>query len=268
MNKIYRAGLDVGSTTAKITVLDDSDQLIFSRYERHNARVNELVGSYLNEIEHQLGQVSLRLCVTGSVGMSAAEHMKTEFVQEVVAATVFARHRYPQAKALIDIGGEDAKVVFFNGKSMELRMNGNCAGGTGAFIDQMAVLTGSTNRELNDKAMVAKQLYPMAARCGVFAKTDIQNLMSRNLPESDIAASIFHSIAVQTITTLSHGCDFTPPILLCGGPLTFLPALRKAFAEYLKMNDDDFIVLREGNLIPSIGCALRADKAEAVDIDT
>ena len=268
MNKIYRAGLDVGSTTAKITVLDDSDQLIFSRYERHNARVNELVGSYLNEIEHQLGQVSLRLCVTGSVGMSAAEYMKTEFVQEVVAATVFARHRYPQAKALIDIGGEDAKVVFFNGKSMELRMNGNCAGGTGAFIDQMAVLTGSTNSELNDKAMVAKQLYPMAARCGVFAKTDIQNLMSRNLPESDIAASIFHSIAVQTITTLSHGCDFTPPILLCGGPLTFLPALRKAFAEYLKMNDDDFIVLREGNLIPSIGCALRADKAEAVDIDT
>ena len=108
MNKIYRAGLDVGSTTAKITVLDDSDQLIFSRYERHNARVNELVGSYLNEIEHQLGQVSLRLCVTGSVGMSAAEYMKTEFVQEVVAATVFARHRYPQAKALIDIGGEDA----------------------------------------------------------------------------------------------------------------------------------------------------------------
>ena len=142
MNKTYRAGLDVGSTTAKITVLDDSGGLIFSRYERHNARVNELVVSYLDEIEQHLGPVSLRLCATGSVGMSAAEQMKAEFVQEVVAATVFARHRYPEAKALIDIGGEDAKVVFFNGQSMELRMNGNCAGGTGAFIDQMAVLMG------------------------------------------------------------------------------------------------------------------------------
>ena len=262
MNKIYRAGLDVGSTTAKITVLDDSGRLLFSRYERHNAKVNELVGRYLDEIEQQLGPIQLRLCVTGSVGMSAAEQMKAEFVQEVVAATVFARHRYPQAKALIDIGGEDAKVVFFNGQSMELRMNGNCAGGTGAFIDQMSVLMGCTNSEMNDKAMTSTRLYPMAARCGVFAKTDIQNLMSRNLPESDIAASIFHSIAVQTVTTLSRGCDFTPPILLCGGPLTFLPALRKAFVEYLKMADDDFIVLSEGNLIPSIGCALRADKTE------
>ncbi|MFC2296342.1 MAG: BadF/BadG/BcrA/BcrD ATPase family protein, partial [Prevotella sp.] len=200
MNKTYRAGLDVGSTTAKITVLDDSGGLIFSRYERHNARVNELVVSYLDEIEQHLGPVSLRLCATGSVGMSAAEQMKAEFVQEVVAATVFARHRYPEAKALIDIGGEDAKVVFFNGQSMELRMNGNCAGGTGAFIDQMAVLMGCTNSEMNDKAMTSPRLYPMAARCGVFAKTDIQNLMSRNLPESDIAASIFHSIAVQTVT--------------------------------------------------------------------
>lgn len=267
MNKTYRAGLDVGSTTAKITVLDDSGGLIFSRYERHNARVNELVVSYLDEIEQHLGPVSLRLCATGSVGMSAAEQMKAEFVQEVVAATVFARHRYPEAKALIDIGGEDAKVVFFNGQSMELRMNGNCAGGTGAFIDQMAVLMGCTNSEMNDKAMTSTRLYPMAARCGVFAKTDIQNLMSRNLPESDIAASIFHSIAVQTVTTLSHGCDFTPPILLCGGPLTFLPALRKAFAEYLKMDDADFIVLREGNLIPALGCAIRAEKAEAVSLE-
>ncbi len=261
MNTVYRVGLDVGSTTAKIAVLDNDDNLIYSRFERHNAKVTELVTDYFREIEARLGNCRLRLCVTGSVGMHTAELLNTEFVQEVVAATVFARNRFPQAKTLIDIGGEDAKVVFFNGKSMELRMNGNCAGGTGAFIDQMAVLMGCSNATMSKLAEASTHIYPMAARCGVFAKTDIQNLMSRNLPESDIAASIFHSIAVQTVTTLSRGREFTPPILLCGGPLTFLPSLRKAFSNYLNIPLSDFIVLGEGNLIPALGCALRAADA-------
>ena len=271
MKDFYRIGLDVGSTTAKVAVLDPNDKLVYSRYERHNAKVKELVGSYFREIARKFPNVRVSLCVTGSVGMSTAEDLDAEFVQEVVAATVFARNRYPQAKALIDIGGEDAKVVFFNGKATELRMNGNCAGGTGAFIDQMSVLMGCDNQRMNDLALQSTHLYPMAARCGVFAKTDIQNLMSRNLPETDIAASIFHSIAVQTVTTLSHGCDFSAPILLCGGPLTFLPALRKAFSDYLNMPLSDFIVLKEGNLIPALGCALRAgatnDSTNVVDID-
>lgn len=268
MGKEYRAGLDVGSTTAKIVVLDDEDHIVYSQYRRHNAQVRELTTTYLNEIKHQLGNPSLRLCVTGSVGMATADELRSEFVQEVVAATVFARNRYPEARALVDIGGEDAKVVFFNGQSTELRMNGNCAGGTGAFIDQMALLLGCDNQRMSELAMTSTHVYPMAARCGVFAKTDVQNLMSRNLPESDIAASIFHSIVVQTVTTLSHGIDFTPPILLCGGPLTFLPALRKAFSDYLHLDANDFIVLKEGNLIPALGCAIRAGKeARAVDID-
>ncbi|MFQ7112395.1 acyl-CoA dehydratase activase-related protein, partial [Hallella bergensis] len=261
MNNTYRAGLDIGSTTAKIVVLDDDDKLIYSRYERHNAKVSELVTSYFDEMEKRLGNCKLRLCITGSVGMHTAELLDAGFVQEVVAATVFARKQYPQANALVDIGGEDAKVVFFNSKGMELRMNGNCAGGTGAFIDQMAVLMGCSNATMSKLAEASTHIYPMAARCGVFAKTDIQNLMSRNLPESDIAASIFHSIAVQTVTTLSRGCNFTPPILLCGGPLTFLPSLRKAFSNYLNIPLSDFIVLGEGNLIPALGCALRAADA-------
>lgn len=260
MDKIYRAGIDVGSTTAKIAVFDDTDNLIYSRYERHNAKVTELVSMYLQELADKFGDIRMSLCVTGSVGMSTAEQLGADFVQEVVAATVFARNRYPEAKALIDIGGEDAKVVFFNGQSMELRMNGNCAGGTGAFIDQMSVLMGCSIEQMNKLALTSTHLYPMAARCGVFAKTDVQNLMSRNLPESDIAASIFHSIAVQTVTTLSHGCDFSAPILLCGGPLTFQPALRKALADYLDFSADDFIVLKEGNLIPAIGCAIKSEK--------
>ena len=271
MKDFYRIGLDVGSTTAKVAVLDPDDKLVYSRYERHNAKVKELVGFYFREIARKFPNVRVSLCVTGSVGMSTAEDLDAEFVQEVVAATVFARNRYPEAKALIDIGGEDAKVVFFNGKATELRMNGNCAGGTGAFIDQMSVLMGCDNQQMNDLALQSTHLYPMAARCGVFAKTDIQNLMSRNLPETDIAASIFHSIAVQTVTTLSHGCDFSAPILLCGGPLTFLPALRKAFSDYLNMPISDFIVLKEGNLIPALGCALRAGttsgSTNVVDID-
>ncbi len=266
MQETYRMGLDVGSTTAKVAVVDGQGSLAYSRYERHNAKVNELVLEYLDDMERQLGDCQLSVCVTGSVGMATAELLQAPFVQEVVAATVYARDRHPEAKALIDIGGEDAKVVFFNGKSMELRMNGNCAGGTGAFIDQMAVLMGCDNQHMSDMALQATTLYPMAARCGVFAKTDIQNLMARNLPEADIAASIFHSIAVQTVTTLSHGCDFAAPILLCGGPLTFLPALRKAFADYLKMRPDDFIVLKEGNLIPALGCAIRAEKSPTVTL--
>ena len=266
MQGTYRMGLDVGSTTAKVAVVDEHDALVYSRYERHNAKVNELVMAYLDDMEKLLGDCPLSVTVTGSVGMATAEQLQAPFVQEVVAATVYARHRHPEAKALIDIGGEDAKVVFFNGKSMELRMNGNCAGGTGAFIDQMAVLMGCDNQHMSELALQATTVYPMAARCGVFAKTDIQNLMARNLPEADIAASIFHSIAVQTVTTLSHGCDFAPPILLCGGPLTFLPALRKAFADYLKMHTDDFIVLPEGNLIPALGCAIRAARGQAVTL--
>ncbi|MCH3994073.1 MAG: acyl-CoA dehydratase activase-related protein [Prevotella sp.] len=262
-NDFYRIGLDVGSTTAKIAVLDQNDKLVYSRYERHNAHVGECVRSYFVDLQKKIGDQPLRLCVTGSVGMSTAEQLQIPFVQEVVAATVFAKQRYPQAKALIDIGGEDAKVVFFNGKNMELRMNGNCAGGTGAFLDQMSVLMGVDNKTMSDLALKATHIYPMAARCGVFAKTDIQNLMSRDLPKTDIAASIFHSVAVQTVVTLSHGCSFNSPILLCGGPLSFLPALQKAFADYLHMDvQKDFIITENGQLIPALGCAIRSGKAD------
>ncbi len=261
----YHIGLDVGSTTAKIAVIDEQGNLVYNRYERHNAQVSELTTNYLGELKETLrtqgNDILVNLCVTGSVGMATAEQFRADFVQEVVAASIYARNAHPEAKALIDIGGEDAKVVFFkdNG-STELRMNGNCAGGTGAFIDQMSVLMGIDNQQMSQLAMQAQHVYPMAARCGVFAKTDVQNLMARNLPETDIAASIFHSIAVQTVVTLSHGIDFSAPILLCGGPLTFLPALRKAFCDYMKLTPEDFIVSEHSNLIPALGCAYRARK--------
>lgn len=256
----YRIGLDVGSTTAKMAVMDETSRLVFVRYERHHAQVNELVTRYFNELRKEIGNAEATLCVTGSVGMQTAELLQAPFVQEVVAATVYARELHSQAKALIDIGGEDAKVVFFTQSGTQLRMNGNCAGGTGAFIDQMATLMEIENGELNTLALEAEHVYPIAARCGVFAKTDVQNLMARNVSREDIAASIFHSISIQTITTLAHGQEFEPPILLCGGPLTFLPALRKAFADTLEMDEQhDFIILpQEAHLAPAIGCAIRS----------
>ena len=261
---MYSMGLDVGSTTAKIAVMDDEGKLVYSKYERHNARVSELVSRYFDEIQQLVGvDAQVSLCVTGSVGMATAEQLGAEFVQEVVAASIYAKNAHPEAKALIDIGGEDAKVIFFHGGKMELRMNGNCAGGTGAFIDQMSVLMGVDNQKMSQLAMQATHVYPMAARCGVFAKTDIQNLMARNLPEADIAASIFHSIAVQTVVTLSHGINFEAPILLCGGPLTFLPALRKAFCDYMHLSPADFIVSENSNLVPALGCAYRAKNLAA-----
>ena len=261
-SKVYKIGLDVGSTTAKIAVFSPDGQLVYKKYMRHNAKMDELVRTYIDDIENMIGDADAKICVTGSVGMAVADQLKADFVQEVVAATEYAKEIHPGVKGLIDIGGEDAKVVFFNKSGMELRMNGNCAGGTGAFIDQMSVLMGTDNQGLNDMALKASHIYPMAARCGVFAKTAIQNFTSRNLPNEDIAASIFHSVAVQTIVTLSHGCDFQPPILLCGGPLTFMPALRKAFADYLNFDiDKDFIVSADSNLIPAMGCAIKAGKS-------
>ncbi len=262
----YRIGLDVGSTTAKMVVIDEQGSLVWKRYERHQAQVKPLIGKFLTEIADVVGNAEVSLSVTGSVGMQTAELLEAEFVQEVVAASVYARQRHPEAQALIDIGGEDSKVVLLAGGKADLRMNGNCAGGTGAFIDQMAALLGLTHERMNDLAMHSTEQHTIAARCGVFAKTDVQNLVSRNVPTEDICASIFHSIAVQTITTLAHGQKICPPVLLCGGPLTFLPALRKAFMEYMQLDAKCFIVGEESNLIPAIGTALHS-KGDALTID-
>ncbi|MCD8318725.1 MAG: acyl-CoA dehydratase activase-related protein, partial [Paraprevotella sp.] len=179
-------------------------------------------------------------------------------------ATIAVQARYPQAASMIDIGGEDAKVVLFkHAEASELRMNGNCAGGTGAFIDQMAVILGVDVRDLNELALHATQVYPIASRCGVFCKTDIQNLIAKNVRREDIAASIFHAVAVQTVVTLAHGCDILSPILFCGGPLTFIPALRKAFMDYLSIDESQIILPEHGALLPAYGAALSHEEKAA-----
>lgn len=254
---MLRLGLDIGSTTVKLVVIDEDGKVCFTRYSRHNAQMNEVVQAYLAELLGEVGDEEVSLRVTGSVGMGLSERYDFPFVQEVVAATKAVQSLYCAANTMIDIGGEDAKIVFFkDGEAEDLRMNGNCAGGTGAFIDQMAIILGVTTDELNDLALHATRTYPIASRCGVFSKTDIQNLVAKNVSRENIAASIFHAVAVQTVTTLAHGYEIKPPVLLCGGPLTFLSALRKAFNSYLLFNDSDIILPEYGELIPAYGTAL------------
>ncbi len=254
---MVRIGIDIGSTTAKLVAVDETGQIVFSRYERHHARAKETVLRLLDELQMSVGDAEVRMKITGSVGMGFSERYGFPFIQEVVAATQAIQRDYPQTVSMIDIGGEDAKVVFFkDGKAVDLRMNGNCAGGTGAFIDQMAVLLGVGIEELNGLALKATCVYPIASRCGVFCKTDIQNLIAKNTSREDIAISIFHAVAVQTVITLAHGCTIGSPVLFCGGPLTFIPALRKAFTDYLSIGEDDVILPKYGTLLPAWGAAL------------
>ena len=262
-----KVGIDVGSTTTKIVALDERGTVIYTRYVRHLARAKESVIESLTELQKLLQTrppfsastepcgISLR--ITGSIGMGIAERVGLPFIQEVVAASKCIQHDHPEVQSMIDIGGEDAKVVFFRqGVAQDLRMNGNCAGGTGAFIDQMAIILGVNVDELNNLALQSTQVYPIASRCGVFSKTDIQNLIAKNIPKTDIAASIFRAVAVQTVMTLAHGCDLRRPVLFCGGPLNFIPALRKAFIDYMNLQEGEVVLPERGTLLPAEGAAL------------
>ena len=235
MSKLH-IGIDIGSMTAKVVILDDKAQIQFSAYRRHKADTLGTLNVILQEALSRLGDVNLDLLVTGSAGLGIGEKYALPFIQEVVASAEVVKQLYPDVKTLIDIGGEDAKIIFFreNGRP-DIRMNGSCAGGTGAFIDEMANLLNVPITALDELANQHSMIYPMASRCGVFAKTDLQNLLSRDIPKADIAASVFHAVVLQTLATLSRGQDIQPLILFCGGPLTFLPALKSAFIEVLRL---------------------------------
>ncbi len=258
--KNIRVGLDIGSTTLKAIAIDDSAKPLFTYYERHNADVLGRMEHCFGQLRQKLGEeVQYSICLTGSVAMGVAERQGLDFVQEVVAAAEYVKHCHPEVATVIDIGGEDAKIVLFEqGRAKDLRMNGNCAGGTGAFIDQMAVLLDVDVAALDALAREATQTYAIASRCGVFCKTDIQNLIAKNAAKSDIAASIFRAVTVQTVSTLAHGCELRAPMMLVGGPLTFIPSLRKSFIDFLHLSESDIILPEEGALIPAWGAALKA----------
>ena len=259
-----RAGLDVGSTTAKIVLVDEQGKIIYSAYKRHHADVLGTAATLFSEVMERFGDLRIRLTVTGSAGMGIAERFLLPFEQEVVSATNLIRTVYPEIKTLIDIGGEDAKMVFFReGALPDMRMSGNCAGGTGAFIDQMATLLGCSVDEMGQLAMQpGTKIHPIASRCGVFSKTDIQNLIARNVSKADVSVSVFHAVAVQTITTLSHGFQVQPKVLFCGGPFAFTPALREAFVRYIGLRDEEYIVPENAPVISAWGAALSPSKAD------
>lgn len=268
MSQAYLAGIDLGSTTAKLVIskqkADNDLDIVFSRYKRHHANVKGTVIDLLKEAFSVLGDIDLHFAITGSAGMGVAEQLKITFVQEVVAAADYIKIKYPDIRTFIEIGGEDSKIIFFDEKfRADMRMNGSCAGGTGAFIDQISVLLDVPVEEFNDLAKKSTRIYPIASRCGVFAKTDVQSLLSNNVPKEDIAQSAFHAVALQVLSTLTRGRDIHPKILLAGGPLTFNSELRKAFIEVIgEGHAHDFVIPENPELVPASGTALASLASE------
>jgi predicted CoA-substrate-specific enzyme activase len=258
MNDIYLTGIDIGSTTVKLVLCDPEGQIVFSRYRRHHTLTVDTVRAMLAEARQALGNCNLDLAFTGSAGMGVADSYGFHFIQEVVASTKLIRQRWPDVRTLIEIGGEDSKIAFFDDRFQpDIRMNGNCAGGTGAFIEQMAVLLDEPLETIDRLAGESRVLYPIASRCGVFAKTDIQALLSNRVSREDIAASVFHAVALQVISTLARGCDVREKVLFAGGPLTFFPCLRDSFNRLLHLDPKKGVVVCDHpELIAAEGAAL------------
>ena len=256
--KRYTLGIDTGSTTVKVAILDAENTLLFSDYRRHYANIQETLADLLSEACEKLGGISVSPVITGSGGLTLANHLEVPFVQEVIAVSTALQHYAPQTDVAIELGGEDAKIIYFEGGNIEQRMNGICAGGTGSFIDQMASLLQTDATGLNEYARDYKAIYPIAARCGVFAKTDIQPLINDGATKEDLAVSIFQAVVNQTISGLACGKPIRGHIAFLGGPLHFLPELRQAFVRTLKLDAEHTIVPDNSHLFAAIGSAMNA----------
>ena len=225
----YRLGIDIGSTTVKIAILDSDNNLLFSDYERHFANIQETLSSLLKKAKDSLGSITVQPVITGSGGLTLANHLETPFIQEVIAVAASLEHFAPKTDVAIELGGEDAKIIYFENGNVEQRMNGICAGGTGSFIDQMASLLQTDATGLNEYAKSYQSLYTIAARCGVFAKSDIQPLINEGATKEDLSASIFQAVVNQTISGLACGKPIRGHVAFLGGPLHFLTELKTAF---------------------------------------
>lgn len=267
----YTLGIDIGSTTVKIAILDDAQQLLFSDYKRHFANIRETLSDLLNEAFGQLGNITLHPMITGSGGLTLANHLGVPFVQEVIAVSTALQEAAPKTDVAIELGGEDAKIIYFEGGNVEQRMNGICAGGTGSFIDQMASLLQTDATGLNEYAKSYNSLYTIAARCGVFAKSDIQPLINEGATKEDLSASIFQAVVNQTISGLACGKPIRGHVAFLGGPLHFLSELKEAFIRTLKLDEEHIIETGHSHLFAAIGSALSAKEevhftlAEMVD---
>lgn len=260
MARILHIGLDVGSTTVKIVVLDEGNQLVHSRYERHFSEVLRTVRDLILDTYKYFKNEHITIMVTGSGGLAVSKLMQMAFIQEVIACNISIEHFAPETDVAIELGGEDAKITYFD-QGVEQRMNGTCAGGTGAFIDQMAALLQTDATGLNELARGHKVIYPIAARCGVFAKTDIQPLINEGAAREDIAASIFQSVVTQTISGLACGRPIRGKVAFLGGPLYYLSELRQRFIETLNMSPEQVIFPDKSHFFVAVGAAIESRTA-------
>lgn len=262
MNKnkkdFYTLGIDIGSTTVKVAILDTGHNLLFADYQRHYANIRETLSSLLQDAYAKLGNLTLHPMITGSGGLTLANHLGVPFVQEVIAVSTSLQELAPKTDVAIELGGEDAKIIYFEGGNVEQRMNGICAGGTGSFIDQMASLIQTDASGLNEYAKNYKSLYTIAARCGVFAKTDIQPLINEGATKEDLSASIFQAVVNQTISGLACGKPIRGHVAFLGGPLHFLSELKTAFIRTLNLDEEHIIDTENSHLFAAIGSALNA----------
>ena len=259
-NEIYTLGIDIGSTTVKIAILDETNDLIFSDYERHFANIQETLSDLIGRAIYKLGPIYASPVITGSGGLTLAKHLEVPFVQEVIAVSTALQDYAPQTDVAIELGGEDAKIIYFEGGNVEQRMNGVCAGGTGSFIDQMASLLQTDASGLNEYAKNYRALYSIAARCGVFAKSDIQPLINEGASKEDLAASIFQAVVNQTISGLACGKPIRGHVAFLGGPLHFLSELKEAFIRTLKLDDEHTVAPSHSHLFAAIGSALNSKR--------
>ena len=262
----YTLGIDIGSTTVKIAVLDGDNHILFSDYERHFANIQETLALLLKKAKEQLGPLEVHPSITGSGGLTLSSHLQVPFTQEVVAVVTALQDYAPQTDVAIELGGEDAKIIYFTG-GIDQRMNGICAGGTGSFIDQMASLLQTDASGLNDYAKNYQMIYPIAARCGVFAKSDIQPLINEGATREDLSASIFQAVVNQTISGLACGKPIRGTVAFLGGPLHFLPELRKAFIRTLNLDQDHIVAPDHSHLFAAVGSAMNAKEDVTVSLD-
>lgn len=252
-----RLGIDIGSTSIKGILINEKGEVLYHQYKRHHASILPVLLELLRESSLKCEERPVSLMFTGSIGMGIADRMQLPFNQEVISSIKYVREKFPEVMTFIDMGGEDAKMIFFSeNQQPDIRMNGSCAGGTGAFMDQMASLLAIPMEEMNGYAEKAETIYPIASRCGVFSKTDIQNLVARNVNKNDIIGSVFHAVALQVISSLSRGYAVRPKLFFCGAPFAFLPELKKAFLQLLQISDSDVVTTEYPELVPAFGTAL------------
>ena len=261
----YKLGIDIGSTTVKVAILDDNFNIIFSDYERHFANIQETLQSLLEKAVDKLGQFKCNPVITGSGGLTLATHLEVPFTQEVVAVSTALQDYAPQCDVAIELGGEDAKIIYFT-NGIDQRMNGICAGGTGSFIDQMATLLQTDAAGLNEYAKHYKSIYPIAARCGVFAKSDIQPLINEGATKEDLSASIFQAVVNQTISGLACGKPIRGNVAFLGGPLHFLSELKQAFIRTLSLTPEQTIAPEHSHLFAAVGSAMNYKEDVCFDV--